>query len=119
MSNDYDNRASTYGFANANEIKAAVAVESAVILDVRGQDEIKVAGKWETSRKWLQTPCTPDECPILSATSDVLLPNKDAPVIVYCKSGRRAWRAQQILQQKGYRRVLNAGGLEDLKRMQL
>lgn len=37
-----------------------------------------------------------------------------APVIVFCRSGRRAVKAKEVLEQKGYTRVLNAGGLKDL-----
>ncbi len=37
-----------------------------------------------------------------------------APVIVFCRSGRRAGKAKEMLEQKGYTNVLNAGGLTDL-----
>lgn len=37
-----------------------------------------------------------------------------APVIVFCRSGRRAGKAKETLEQLGYTKVLNAGGLEDL-----
>ena len=37
-----------------------------------------------------------------------------APVIVFCRSGRRAAKAKEVLEQKGYKKVLNAGGLKDL-----
>ncbi len=37
-----------------------------------------------------------------------------APVIVFCRSGRRAGKAKETLEQLGYTRVLNAGGLDDL-----
>ena len=35
-------------------------------------------------------------------------------IVVYCASGRRAAKAQAILQEKEYKKVLNAGGLNDL-----
>ena len=38
----------------------------------------------------------------------------EAPIIVYCKSGRRASRAEEVLKKQGYETVLNAGGFEDL-----
>jgi len=37
-----------------------------------------------------------------------------ATIIVFCRSGRRAAKAKEILQSKGYTHVLNAGGLSDL-----
>ena len=39
----------------------------------------------------------------------------DRPVVVYCRSGRRAERAAQRLAARGYSRLYNAGGFEDLK----
>ena len=35
-------------------------------------------------------------------------------VLVYCRSGRRSAAAAQILQQRGYKRVLDGGGIESL-----
>lgn len=37
-----------------------------------------------------------------------------APVIIYCASGRRASKAEQVLKSKGYTKVYNAGGLADM-----
>jgi phage shock protein E len=37
-----------------------------------------------------------------------------APVIVFCRSGRRAGKAKEMLEAKGYTKVLNAGGLTGL-----
>lgn len=37
-----------------------------------------------------------------------------APVIVFCRSGRRAAKAKEVMEQMGYTKVLNAGGLKDL-----
>jgi len=44
----------------------------------------------------------------------LLLYLTSAPVIVFCRSGRRAGKAKETLEQLGYTKVLNAGGLEDL-----
>lgn len=35
-------------------------------------------------------------------------------VLVYCRSGRRSAAAAQIMQQRGYTRVLDGGGIESL-----
>lgn len=37
-----------------------------------------------------------------------------APVVIHCKSGRRAAKAEEVLKQKGYTKVYNAGGLVDM-----
>jgi phage shock protein E len=48
------------------------------------------------------------------AASD--LPNKDAPLVLYCQSGKRAQSAADVLQQLGYTHVVAmTGGYDDLK----
>ncbi|MFG5861784.1 rhodanese-like domain-containing protein [Metapseudomonas sp. CR1201] len=42
-------------------------------------------------------------------------PDKNTPIVVYCRSGRRASIAQDTLQDLGYSRVINGGGYLDLK----
>jgi rhodanese-related sulfurtransferase len=44
-----------------------------------------------------------------------LISNKSAPIALYCRSGRRAEQALQILKDKGYTNVVNYGGLEEAK----
>ncbi|WP_217474595.1 rhodanese-like domain-containing protein [Stutzerimonas stutzeri] len=51
----------------------------------------------------------------LAARIASVAPDKDAPVVVYCRSGRRSSAAQDLLQDMGYRQVINAGGYDDLK----
>jgi rhodanese-related sulfurtransferase len=41
----------------------------------------------------------------------VVAPDKSAQIYLYCHSGRRAAMAQQTLQEMGYNRVVNLGGL--------
>lgn len=41
----------------------------------------------------------------------------DTPIYLYCASGGRSARAQQRLQQLGYTRVVNAGGLADARKL--
>lgn len=43
-----------------------------------------------------------------------IAPDKDAPVVLYCRSGRRASAAQDLLQELGYSQVINAGGYQEL-----
>lgn len=42
-------------------------------------------------------------------------PNKDNPINLYCRSGRRAEVARKELLKLGYTNVTNHGGYEDLK----
>ena len=41
--------------------------------------------------------------------------DKARPVVVYCTMGSRAAKAKQTLEAAGYSRVVNGGGLDDLK----
>ena len=41
-------------------------------------------------------------------------PDKTAPINLYCKSGRRAGLAKQMLEKLGYTNVTNQGGYQDL-----
>ncbi|MAB99169.1 MAG: sulfurtransferase [Pseudomonadaceae bacterium] len=43
-----------------------------------------------------------------------LSPDKDTPIVLYCRSGSRSGIAQNTLQAMGYRNVVNAGGYEAL-----
>lgn len=41
--------------------------------------------------------------------------DRDQPVVVYCRSGRRAGLAKEVLRSNGFTDILNAGGYSDLK----
>jgi phage shock protein E len=45
-----------------------------------------------------------------------LLPNKDDEILVYCRSGGRAGKAETLLKELGYSNVKNIGGLADAKK---
>lgn len=45
-----------------------------------------------------------------------IVPDYDETIIVYCKTGMRARIAKQILEKMGYKKVINAGTLEDLRK---
>lgn len=44
-----------------------------------------------------------------------LAPNKETPILLYCKSGRRAGIAEDALEKMGYTQVRNLGGMSDAK----
>ena len=46
----------------------------------------------------------------LDRWAPLLLRDKDAPVLVYCRSGACSWRSAQRLAELGYTRVYDAGG---------
>lgn len=51
----------------------------------------------------------------LRARIATVAPDKDQPVVLYCRSGRRSSAAQDLLQEMGYGHVINAGAYEDLR----
>ena len=42
---------------------------------------------------------------------------RDAPIYVYCRSGRRSGIAKETLEAQGFTNVTNLGGLEDARAM--
>jgi len=47
---------------------------------------------------------------LLEENSQLIDAYKDKPVIVYCRSGKRAQRAEQILQRKGFTQLIDLKG---------
>jgi phage shock protein E len=92
------------------DIKGALENPATIVLDARGLDEIAQSGYLETDRQWVHAPCTLAGCPLLEVAANGLLPDKEAPVIVYCASGKRSTVAKEFLEKQGYKNVLNAGG---------
>ena len=77
-----------------------------VLLDVRTEEEYGIehaAGAVLLSQEDLETM---DEGEILE-----VLPDLDAPVLLYCRTGRRAALAAVKLEELGYTRLYNLGGL--------
>lgn len=106
----YDLRSNSLGFASKDGVKAAASNPDAVFLDVRSQAEIDAASL-EADKPVIHATCvSSDSCPAL----EQLPKDKDAPVIVFCASGKRASDAKQVLESKGHTNILNAGGLGDL-----
>lgn len=44
-----------------------------------------------------------------------LSPDKNRPLVLYCRSGRRSGLAQQSLEELGYSQVINAGAYDELR----
>jgi phage shock protein E len=101
-------------FASPQDVKGALADPKTTVLDVRRVDEILESGFLKSDRQWVHAQCTLTECPLLAVAAESLIADKNAPVVVYCASGKRAAKAKEVLESKGYSNVLNAGGLGDL-----
>ena len=121
MNADYEERAKEYGFASPADILSALSLTVTVVLDVRSEDEIAAAGDVasHTAAQWKQTGCTPTSCPKLETNPSDLVreDQKEVPVVIYCRSGRRAVKAQQLLEEYGCKNVMNAGGYDDVMAM--
>lgn len=86
-------------------LKMLSETEGAVLLDVRRDDEyssghipgaVLLTNETMTEEKVLQ-----------------ILPSKETPVFVYCRSGRRSKEASQKLSDYGYTKVTEIGGILD------
>ena len=108
----YQDRMISMGLADQEDIRKSLANKSTILLDVRTMDEIEASGKFQVEGlSWMQTPCTPMSADLELDTDTV---DKQVDVVVYCRSGRRAGRAKEILQERGFRNVLNGGGYDDM-----
>lgn len=74
-----------------------------ILLDVREEEEY-ITGHAANS---LLFPV--DE--IDGQTAPMLLPEKDVPILVYCRSGRRSKDAAHKLESMGYTKLYDMGGL--------
>jgi rhodanese-related sulfurtransferase len=87
----------------AAELRRIMQAEGGcVVLDVRTPDEYRAGHIAGAALMPLKT---------VAAEAARVLPDKAVPVYVYCYSGRRAARAQSILERLGYTEVYNIGGL--------
>lgn len=78
--------------------------ESYVLVDVRTEDEFKV-GHIEGAL------LIPNDT--LLADPPMLLPDKDATILIYCRSGNRSRQASEKLIEMGYTKVYDFGGIID------
>ena len=97
--------------AQAGEIDSSAALHAlaqpgAVLIDVRSAEEF-ASGALPGA-----TLIPHDD--IAARITDVV-PDKNAPIVLYCRSGRRSSIAQDELQALGYTQVINAGGYETFK----
>ena len=86
------------------EAESLLEAEDTILLDVRTQEEYDqghLAG----------AVCLPVET-LMDGDLSVLLPDKQAPLVLYCRTGARSADAAQVLSELGYASVTDlAGGL--------
>jgi phage shock protein E len=97
--------------AQAGEIDQPAALEAlqqpnAVLIDVRTEEEFADGALPGAT-------LIPHEQ--IAQRIAAVAPDKDTPIVLYCRSGRRSGIAQDSLQALGYTRVINAGGYEQLQ----
>ena len=84
----------------------ALAQPGAVLIDVRTADEFASGA--------LPGATLIPHGDIAARIAEVA-PDKNTPVVLYCRSGRRSGIAQDELQALGYTQVINAGGYDQFK----
>lgn len=76
-----------------------------LILDVREEEEYITGHVDDAIPFTLST--------ISAETAQALIPARDTPLLVYCRTGKRSRQAAQKLAALGYTRVYDFGGLAD------
>lgn len=89
---------------NAGEAASLLDTEGIIVLDVRTREEYD-GGHLPGAV------CLPVET-MTDGDLSILLPDKQAPLLVYCRTGRRSLEAAQVLTELGYTDVTDmAGGI--------
>lgn len=101
ISNNIDNN-TEYKKINAEEAKAMIDREDVIILDVRTQEEYD-SGHIENA---VLLPVTE-----IADKAEEILPDKDAKILIYCRSGNRSATASKDLIRMGYTNVYDFGGI--------
>ena len=96
--------------AQAGEIDQAAAISAlqrgdSLLIDVRSADEFAQGALPGAIRIGHEE---------IAARIASVAPDKDRPLVLYCRSGRRSALAQQSLEEMGYSQVINAGAYDDL-----
>lgn len=91
-----------YKTISSEEAKEIIDNEEVIILDVRTQAEYE-SGHIENS---ILLPVTD-----ISSKAEEMLPDKDAKILIYCRSGNRSATAASQLIRMGYANVYDFGGI--------
>lgn len=101
-SENSDNDLITY-----TEAKEMMINDSAILLDVRTEEEYKKDHIEGATLLTLET--------INSATISNITTNKEEILIVYCQSGKRSSQAKAELEKIGYKKVYDLGAMNNWK----
>lgn len=93
-----------YKKISAEEAKTMIDNGNVIILDVRTQEEYDAGHIANAVRL---------ESADFEAKAATVLPDKDATILVYCRSGNRSKTASQMLIELGYTDVYDFGGIND------
>ena len=108
---EYEERVSKFGLSTRAETKAAAALPNAVWVDVRSDGEVQDT---PLGAAFVHIPVTMTDVSQIAAQAAAKLPDKAAPLLVFCGVGGRAMGAKKSLEALGYTQVLNVGGLKDI-----
>lgn len=86
-----------------------ISQDRAIVLDVRTEEEWKAA-RYEGALLIPHSELEARAREVIDAADGDLT----RPVVIFCRSGRRADLARTVLEAQGFTRVTNAGGLVDL-----
>jgi phage shock protein E len=89
---------------SAAEAKALIDSEEVIILDVRTREEFE-------ENRIEGALLIPDY--EIKELAEELLPDKEATILVYCRTGRRSELASRALIEMGYQYVYDFGGIVD------
>lgn len=100
--NEQGSQDAAYKKISAEDAKKIIDIEDVIILDVRTPEEYN-SGHIENA---VLLPVT--EIP---NKAKEILPNKDAKILVYCRSGNRSETAAKELINMGYTNIYDFGGI--------
>lgn len=104
VKNESNTKVAEYKRISAQEAKAVIDSEDVIILDVRTKEE-HITGHIENS---VLLPVTD-----IAKKAEELLVDKNAKILVYCRSGNRSAQAAKQLISMGYTNVYDFGGITD------
>ncbi|GAA4387005.1 rhodanese-like domain-containing protein [Hymenobacter koreensis] len=91
---------------DAQQVQRVLAKPNVVLLDVRTPDEFATGHvRGARNLNFLST----------DFTDQVAKLDPNATYVVYCASGNRSGKAAALMQQNGFKNVMNAGGFPALK----
>lgn len=95
-----------YGFKIISQVEAKkiMDTEKCIILDVRTAEE------FEEKHIFNATLVPLDK---IESNIENVIPDKNQKILVYCRSGKRSKDASYIMAKKGYKNILEFGGILD------